>query len=152
MQRGDGGVEVGLGRGVLGHEFLFSGGGELRQFERGPGVGELAFHLVDDRPVGRRIELRDDLPGFHRRIKVGEKFLNDARNLATHGDVNHRIERAAGGDDLRHRAAGHGGRLILRGVSVPAVQPPPATARGGGEEKKDDPFFHFVLLRCTRAC
>ena len=67
-------------------------------------VREIAFRLVHGRLVDGRIDLRDDLPGFHRRIEIDEQLLDVAGDLAADLHVDDRIQRARRGHGLASSA------------------------------------------------
>ena len=64
---------------------------ELRELQGGVRIGEIAFRLVHARLENHRVDLRDDLPGFHDRIKIDEQLLDVPRHLAAYLDVLDRI-------------------------------------------------------------
>ena len=127
VKRGDGGIEIGLRRGVLVDQLLFALGRQLRQFQRRPGIGQVALALVHVGQVDRRVDLGHDLVGFDLRIPVREELLDIPGNLAAHGHVEHWVQGAGGSHDLRDIALGHRRRDVLHLFAVRAFvvhQPP----------------------------
>ena len=136
-------VEFGLRRVLFRDQFLHSPLGELREFERGPGVGDIAFGLRHARLENRRIDLCHYLSRLHRRIKIDKKLLDVSGNLAADLHVHDRVERAGGGDRLCDRAACDGGGLVFsRAVSTAA----PETEKRQQDDKRrggnEDDSFH----------
>ena len=120
MQRRRCRIEVGLRRTLFGHEPLDAIGIDARQLQRRLRAREIAFGLRHRRLKKGRIDLRNDLAGFHRRIIINEKFLNVTRDLAPNLHIHDRIQRASGGNGLRDRSARHGRRLKSSTAATPA--------------------------------
>ncbi len=114
-------IEILLGRIFLGEKFLRSRGIYFGKLKCGLGGGEIAFGLRDRGLKQGRIDLGDDLPGFHLRIKISEKFLNVTRDLATDLHVDDRIERTRRSNRLCNRAARDRGDLIIFRAAAPAL-------------------------------
>ena len=107
VQVGDGGVVVGLRDELAVEQFLGPPRVDLRQFQGGLGVGEVALDLQDVGLVGGGINLRDDLPVGDVRIPIRIQMGNDSRNLAADRHVGDRVQLARG----RHRIGSESPRV-----------------------------------------
>jgi hypothetical protein len=147
MQRRHYLVEIRLGGVLLRDERLSAGRIQLRQVQGGAGIRELSFRLIHVRLEDHGINLRDHVPRFHNRIKVGEKLLDVPRDLAAHLDVLHRIQRSRRGHGLRDRAAGHGHRLKILSGAAPALAKgePDKKERDNGGNDWERSFKHFWM-------
>ena len=114
-------VQIGLGRGFSGEEFLCARGIYFGKLQRGLCVGQIAFCLSDCCLKKHRINLRDYLAGFYLGIKIDKQFCDVPRDLAAHLHVDDGIQRAGRGNRLRNRAARNGGDLIILSAPVAAL-------------------------------
>ena len=142
MQSRERRVEVGRGGGMLIHQFLLAIGRKLREFQSRLGIGKIAFALVNNRQIRRRIDLRHLLPRFHLRIKIGVELEDVPGNLAAHLDVDHRIKRSRGRHDLGDISAGHGRGLVLHGVGMRVFEVPPSAAGNAEKDQNRNQRFH----------
>ena len=117
------------GCGMLGDQFLLAIRGQLRQFQSRLGIREIAFALVNDRRIRRRIDLRDNLPGLDLGIKIRVELKDIAGNLAAHLDVDHGIERSGGRHDLGDVSTSDGSGLILDRIGMRVFEVPPTHRR-----------------------
>ena len=135
---GDGLVEARLRRAVFGPQVFGALHLDLRQLERGAGVGEIALRLHHVRLVIRGVDLGDNLARRHLGIPVRKQFLDVAGHLAADLHVEHRVQCASRGDRLRQLPAGDRRRQELVGRLLVAEKIIISEGSGGRDDAQND--------------
>src|SRR6185437_3592013 len=106
------------------------------ELDVGLGTGELSLRLAQLRPVHRRIDLRDQLTLFDRRVEVDEQVRNLAGHLAAHIDADHRAERAAGRHVLLQIPAADRGNVVRWAMAARALTGRAQRQQQSADERK----------------
>ena len=110
---------------------------------------QLGLRLLELGLQGHLVHLGDELPGLHVVVVVDVEPVDDARDLGTHFDLGHRLDRSGGHYRVADGDAAGRGRLQCDVVLAVGARPEPGSAckHDGGQCRKECcPVFHDIVV------